>query len=222
MAERLIDDIFTALDEQTVVVAGHRRRSPPSCPAWPPSYAPYLTQRAGPWNGRSPTLLEAHPLSQLLTSMPGIGVRTGTRILIDVGDASTFPTAGHLASYAGLAPASRISGSSIRGEQPSRRGNRQLKRALFLVRVRLPRRPRLPHLLRPQTRPAAKPTPKPSSASPDAASTSCSPCSATAPSTNHGPRRASSSPHNPSNPEPTQTRQGCLDEGHRGTPPARR
>ena len=54
------------------------------------------------------------------------------RILIEVGDGSTFPTAGHLAAYAGLAPATRSSGSSIRGEQPSRRGNKQLKRAFFL------------------------------------------------------------------------------------------
>ncbi|KES03390.1 mobile element protein [Streptomyces toyocaensis] len=38
----------------------------------------------------------------------------------------------HLASYAGLAPATRSSGSSIHGEQPSRRGNKQLKRAFFL------------------------------------------------------------------------------------------
>ncbi len=48
--------------------------------------------------------------------MPGIGVRTGARILIEVGDDSTFPTAGHLAAYASLAPATRSSGSSIRGE----------------------------------------------------------------------------------------------------------
>ena len=82
--------------------------------------------------GRIEELLEAHPLSKVLTSMPGIGVRTGARILIDVGDGSTFPTAGHLAAYAGLAPATRSSGSSIRGEQPSRRGNKQLKRAFFL------------------------------------------------------------------------------------------
>ncbi|MFI8347716.1 IS110 family transposase [Streptomyces sp. NPDC085596] len=53
--------------------------------------------------------------------MPGIGVRTGARILIEGGDGSTFPTAAHLAAYAGLAPATRSSGSSIRGEQPSRR-----------------------------------------------------------------------------------------------------
>lgn len=33
-----------------------------------------------------------------------------------------------------------------------------------------------------------------------------------------GHRRTSNSPHNPSNTEPPQTRQGCLDERHRGTP----
>ncbi|GAA0346544.1 hypothetical protein GCM10010319_23810 [Streptomyces blastmyceticus] len=58
--------------------------------------------------------------------------RTGARILIDVGDGSSFPSAAHLAAYAGLAPATRSSGSSIRGEQPSRRGNKQLKRAFSL------------------------------------------------------------------------------------------
>jgi len=37
-----------------------------------------------------------------------------------------------LAGYAGLAPVTRRSGSSIRGEPPSRRGNKVLKRAPFL------------------------------------------------------------------------------------------
>jgi transposase len=77
-------------------------------------------------------LLEAHPLAKVLISLPGIGIRTAARILIDVGDASRFPTAGHLAAYAGLAPATRSSGSSIRGEHPSQRGNKQLKRAFYL------------------------------------------------------------------------------------------
>lgn len=35
--------------------------------------------------------------------------------------------------YAGLAPSTRRSGTSIRGEHPSRTGNRQLKRAFFLA-----------------------------------------------------------------------------------------
>lgn len=65
-------------------------------------------------------------------SLPGIGIRTGARILVDVGDGTNFPSAAHLAAYAGLAPTTRSSGTSIRGEQQSRRGNKQLKRAFFL------------------------------------------------------------------------------------------
>ncbi|MFF9984823.1 transposase [Streptomyces erythrochromogenes] len=50
--------------------------------------------------------------------MPSIGgVRNGARNLIEVGDGSTFPTAGHLAAYAGIAPATR------RVHEPSRTGS---------------------------------------------------------------------------------------------------
>jgi transposase len=42
-----------------------------------------------------------------------------------------FPTA-HLASYAGLAPATKSSGTSIHGEHTPRGGDRRLKRAMFL------------------------------------------------------------------------------------------
>ena len=62
-------------------------------------------------------LVEAHPLYQVLTSMPGIGVRT----------AAVF-----IASYSGLTPVTRRSGSSIRGEYTSHAGNKRLKRAMFL------------------------------------------------------------------------------------------
>ncbi|WP_042424590.1 IS110 family transposase, partial [Streptacidiphilus anmyonensis] len=129
MAERLVEDIFTALDEQTVVVPGTDAAAL-IVPSLASSLTAVLDQRKV-LAGRIEELLDSHPLSKVLTSMPGIGVRTGARILIDVGDGS-FPTAAHLAAYAGLAPATRSSGSSIRGEQPSRRGNKQLKRAFFL------------------------------------------------------------------------------------------
>ncbi|MDT0469523.1 IS110 family RNA-guided transposase [Streptomyces gibsoniae] len=130
MAERLVSDVFTALDEQRVVVPGTDAAAliVPSLTGQPKSVLDQRKLLAT----RIEELLESHPLSAVLTSMPGIGVRTGARILIDVGDGRSFPTAGHLAAYAGLAPATRSSGSSIRGEQPSRRGNKQLKRALFL------------------------------------------------------------------------------------------
>lgn len=129
MAERLVEDIFTALDEQTVVVPGTDAAAL-IVPSLAGSLTAVLDQRKL-LAGRIEELLETHPLSKVLTSMPGIGVRTGARILIDVGDGSSFPSAAHLAAYAGLAPATRSSGSSIRGEQPSRRGNKQLSLSAF-------------------------------------------------------------------------------------------
>jgi transposase len=131
MFERLVEDILTALDEQTVVVPGTEAAAL-IVPSLAGSLRTVLDQRKL-LEKRIQELLDEHPLSKVLTSMPGIGTRTGARVLIDVGDASAFPTAAHLASYAGLAPATRSSGSSIRGEQPSRRGNKQLKRAFFLA-----------------------------------------------------------------------------------------
>ncbi len=65
--------------------------------------------------------------------MPGIRTRTAARILIDVGDGSGFATSSHLAAYAGLAAATRSSGSTIRGEHPCRRGSKLLKRAFYLA-----------------------------------------------------------------------------------------
>ncbi len=74
----------------------------------------------------------SHPAAPVLMSIPGIGVRTGARILIEIGDINRFPTSGHLAAYAGLAPVTRQSGISLRGETRSRRGNHRLKNALWL------------------------------------------------------------------------------------------
>lgn len=76
--------------------------------------------------------LDAHPVAGVLTSIPGVGFRTAIKILTIIGDGTAFATAAHLASYAGLAPVTRRSGSSIRGESHSRRGNHALKNALFL------------------------------------------------------------------------------------------
>jgi transposase len=77
-------------------------------------------------------LLTNHPLAEILTSMPGVGPRTAIELLRTVGDGSTFASAAHIASYAGLAPATRQSGRSIKGEHQPRRGNRTLNGALYL------------------------------------------------------------------------------------------
>lgn len=75
----------------------------------------------------------AHPFGELLASMPGIGPRTGARILAEIGDGSAFATGSKLAAYAGLAPVTRQSGTSLAGETRSRRGNHRLKNAMFLA-----------------------------------------------------------------------------------------
>ena len=51
---------------------------------------------------------------------------------VGFGVGSAFRTTGHLAAYAGLAPVTRRSGTSTRGEFPARGGNKHLNRALFL------------------------------------------------------------------------------------------
>lgn len=128
---RLAREIFAALDEQSVTVPGTDAAAL-ILPALAATLAATQRQRAQA-AAQIETLLEAHPLSRVLTSMPGIGVRTGARILAEIGDASAFPDAAHLASFAGLAPVTRRSGTSIRSETPSRRGNKALKRAFFLA-----------------------------------------------------------------------------------------
>ena len=75
----------------------------------------------------------AHPFGQVLVTLPGIGPRTGARILAEIGDGPRFTSGSKLASYAGLAPVTRQSGISIRGESQSRRGNHRLKNAMFLA-----------------------------------------------------------------------------------------
>lgn len=64
-------------------------------------------------------------------SMPGIGIKTAAQILLAIGDGTAFPSASHLAAYAGIAPVTRRSGTSIHGEFPARAGNKRLKNALF-------------------------------------------------------------------------------------------
>lgn len=75
----------------------------------------------------------ALPEAAILSSLPGIGPRLGARIAVEIGDICRFKTPAHLAAYAGLGPTPRQSGTSIRGNVPSRHGNHRLKNALFLA-----------------------------------------------------------------------------------------
>jgi transposase len=71
------------------------------------------------------------PEATILISLPGIATRLGARILNEIGDVRRFPSAGHLASYAGLGPATWRSGTSLRHDSVRHLGNQRLKNALF-------------------------------------------------------------------------------------------
>ena len=129
LAERLTEEVFTALGEQTVTVPGTDAAG-----VVIPILAEQLsalTRQRGQVAAQVEALVEAHPLHKVLTSLPGVGVRTAARILTEV-VGKDFKDAAHLASYAGIAPVTRRSGTSIRGEHAPRGGNKRLKRALFL------------------------------------------------------------------------------------------
>lgn len=97
-----------ALDEQTVTVPG-TAAAETVLPQLAESLKTVLTQRDA-MAQQVEDILDAHPLAGVLTSMPGIGVRTAARILLEVGDASSFTSAAHLAAYAGIAPVTHKSG----------------------------------------------------------------------------------------------------------------
>ncbi len=129
LAKTLPAEIFKALSEQTVVVPGTQAVG---------LVLPKLAQQLGALRQQRAELAQeveqrvlAHPLSPVLMSMPGVGIRTTARLLTEV-TPRPFASAAHLAAYAGLAPVTHRSGSSIRGEHPSRRGNKILKRTMFL------------------------------------------------------------------------------------------
>jgi len=63
--------------------------------------------------------------------MPGICIKTAAQILLTIGDGTAFEAAGHLAAYAGIAPVTRMSNTSTRGEFPARVRNKPLTNALF-------------------------------------------------------------------------------------------
>lgn len=129
MGERLAADIIAALDQQTVTVVGTNAATI-VLPQLARMLADIRDSRDKIFT-QVEALVEAHPLHPVLTSLPAVGVRTAARILTEI-VGKDFASAGHLASYAGLAPVTWRSGTSIRGDHPSRKGNKILKRALFL------------------------------------------------------------------------------------------
>jgi transposase len=92
-----------------------------------------LHERRDALAGEIEEVFLAHPFGRLLVSLPGIGPRTGARILAEIGDGTRFADGSKLAAYAGLAPVNRQSGTTLNTATKSRRGNHRLKNAMFLA-----------------------------------------------------------------------------------------
>jgi transposase len=126
--DELIDRLTARLEE---LLAPPPEPDPPAEPvpgegAAPPPPAAEGAASGAPAGGGNP-LGEA---VSLLTSVPGISRRTAQVVVAEIGaDMEVSPTAGHLASWAGLCPGNcQSAGKRLRGR--TRRGNRWLKQAL--------------------------------------------------------------------------------------------
>lgn len=130
IGDKIAESIIAALGEQTVVVPGAEKSN-----FVLKTLARQLSEvrRArAELEEQFESDLDKHPAGPILTSMPGVGVRIAATILVEIGDIDRFESAGNLAAYAGVAPRTHRSGTSIRGEHRQRGGNTRLKRALYL------------------------------------------------------------------------------------------
>lgn len=131
LAAKVAADVLAALDTQSVTVPAEATLG--RVLAELAVELDRIYQRRDHLGGEIEEVFVAHPFGRLLQTLPGIGTRTGARILAEIGDGSRFETGDRLAAYAGLAPATRQSGKLLNAEAKSRRGNHRLKNAMFLA-----------------------------------------------------------------------------------------
>ncbi len=131
LAAKVTDEIFDALDAQTVTLAAEE--------TWGEVIADLIgdLERIAARRAELSSTIEevflSHPLGAVLVTLCGFGPRTGARTLAEIGDPERFETGSRLASYAGLAPTDWRSGRSISGAFQHRGGNHRLKAAMFLA-----------------------------------------------------------------------------------------
>ena len=129
-AMKLLEKLLASLGEMAEAPAGAALREEIAIPACARRIAEFAAIRKD-IERRAVILLEDCSTYHLLMSMPGVGTKTAISFIIHV-DITCFDSASKLASYAGIAPRTFQSGTSIKGECAARSGNRALKNALFL------------------------------------------------------------------------------------------
>jgi transposase len=76
--------------------------------------------------------VDSHPQAAIMRSLPGMGPLVAAEFTVAVGDLSTFPSADHLAAYAGLAPVPRDSGKRTGNLHRPQRYNRRLRHVFYM------------------------------------------------------------------------------------------
>lgn len=89
-----------------------------------------LARRISENSAEISALLEGDDTYRSLLTVPGIGPKTASELAISI-DIEDFPSHDRLASYCGLAPRNRQSGTSISSVTASRQGNKRLKNLLI-------------------------------------------------------------------------------------------
>lgn len=130
-----------------------------------------------------------HPSAPNLLTVPGVGPKTGARLLTEIGNPHRFANGSRLASYAGLAPVVRRSGHTINTARRNPAGNQRLKTPCTGPRSQPPNTTPTPRPTTNANETKAKTTTPPSSTSPAADATSYSPSSKTKPPTTRRPCR---------------------------------
>ncbi len=86
-----------------------------------------LSEQIGQFEQRCKELVEVTAEMQRLMSLPGVGVILAATITLEVGEIGRFPSAEHLASYAGTTPRVHASGDRVRYGRTRPDVNRYLK-----------------------------------------------------------------------------------------------
>lgn len=100
----------------------------------------FLEKQIDDLMGRLRKIAKEHPdldeNIKLLYSIPGVGEITAHTLLAEIGDISRFSGVKQLVAFAGIAPAERQSGTSVRGKvMINKRGSRRLRKALYMPAV---------------------------------------------------------------------------------------
>ena len=139
VGDQVVASITRALAEQTVVVPGAGKADFVISTLAQQLLA--LRAARNELEAQFEAELAQHPHGEIMLSMPGVGTRTAATILVEISDIRRFNNPGRLATYAGVAPRTHRSGTSIRGEHHQRGGNTRLKRAMYLTAFASLKRP---------------------------------------------------------------------------------